>query len=200
MNSLTPLALPRFHVNALAATPKGQNAPLGQDAGAPAFEAEAQLEHADGETDTIDDAAEMTLPPLPSEIDTGAILQSLESLVSGLEHQAAEHANQAVTEFIQAAFPRLAEAFLAEEVMRELAETAPPQIEKLSIKVPTQLGVSFQTAVQASPRLNEICDLQMQDGSTDMLVDADWQTGGLQFDLQRFFESSLARMAGPERV
>lgn len=205
MNSLPPLTLPRFHVNALAPTLKERNALVGDDASDGGFDAEleAQMAPSDDEAEEsaeIVEAVEEPAVPIQPEIDTGTILQSLEAQLAGLQQLAAARATELTRDFISAAFPRLADAFLAEEVLRELEATAPPAIEKLVLKVPTQFGVSFQNAVQASPRLSEICELQMLDAATEIHVDADWQTGGLQFDVERFVESSLARMSGAESV
>lgn len=202
MNSLPPLSLPRFHVNALAPALTDRNVLVGERGSDGAFDAEleAQLAQAEGDAEETVQAADAPAAPIQPEIDTGTILQSLEAQLDGLQQVAAARAAEMTRDFIAAAFPRLAEAFLAEEVMRELEATAPPAIEKVVLKVPTQFGVSFQNAVQASPRLSEICELQMLDAATEIHVDADWQTGGLQFDVQRFVESSLARMSGSESV
>lgn len=202
MNSLPPLSLPRFHVNALAPAPKDRNLLVGERGSEGAFDAEleAQLAQAEDEAEEVVDAVEVPAAPLQPEIDTGTILQSLEAQLDGLQQVAAARAAELTRDFIASAFPRLADAFLAEEVMRELETTAPPTIEKVVLKVPTQFGVSFQNAVQASPRLSEICELQMLDAATEIYVDADWQTGGLQFDVQRFVESSLTRMSGSESI
>ena len=202
MNSLPPLSLPRFHVNALAPTRKERNALVGEGASDGDFDAELDAQMAlpaDDAEETVE-AVEVPVPSIQPEIDTGTIMQSLEAQLDGLQKVAAIRATELTRDFITAAFPRLADAFLAEEVLRELAATAPPEIEKLVLKVPTQFGVSFQNAVQASPRLSEICELQMLDAATEIHVDADWQTGGLQFDVERFVESSLARMSGAESV
>ncbi|MEL6415406.1 MAG: hypothetical protein AAFQ15_10760 [Pseudomonadota bacterium] len=202
MNSLPPLSLPRFHVNALAPAVKDRNTLGGERGSEGAFDAEleAQLAQAEDEAEETVEAVDVPTAPMQPEIDTGTILQSLEAQMDGLQQAAAARAAELTRDFISAAFPRLAEAFLTEEVMRELETMAPPAIEKLVLKVPTQFGVSFQNAVQASPRLSEICELQMLDAATDIHVDADWQTGGLQFDVQRFVESSVARMSGSESV
>ena len=202
MNSLPPLSLPRFHVNALAPAPKDRNLLVGERGSEGAFDAELeeQLAQAEDDAEEAIEAVEVPATPIQPEIDTGTILQSLEAQLDGLQQVAAARAAELTRDFITSAFPRLAEAFLAEEVMRELETTAPPAIEKIVLKVPTQFGVSFQNAVQASPRLSEMCELQMLDAATEIHVDADWQTGGLQFDVQRFVESSLARMSGSESV
>ena len=202
MNSLTPLSLPRFHVNALAQTQKEKKVMVGDAPPDKPFEAElgGANESTEQDAEASADAIDATLPPLQPEIDTGAILQSLESQVNELQRAALVRVTELARAFIEAAFPRLAENFLAEEVVRELEATAPPEIEKLVLKVPTQFGASFQSAIQASPRLNEISEVQMLDAATEIQIDADWQTGGLQFDMQRFIESSLARMSGPESV
>ena len=202
MNSLPPLSLPRFHVNALAPAPKDRNLLVGERGSEGAFDAEleAQLAQSEDEAEEAVEAVEVAPTQIQPEIDTGTILQSLEAQLDGLQQVAAARAAELTRDLIASAFPRLAEAFLAEEVMRELETTAPPAIEKVVLKVPTQFGVSFQNAVQASPRLSEICELQMLDAAEEIYVDADWQTGGLQFDVQRFVESSLARMSGSESV
>ena len=201
MNSLPPLSLPRFHVNALAPTPKGRRAIVGQPSSDAEFDAEleAQADQPAAPQDA-EESIDVPIAPLQPEIDTGTILQSLEAQVDGLQRAAVAKVTELTRDFIETAFPHLAEAFLAEEITRELAKTAPPEIEKLVLKVPTQFGVSFQNAIQASPRLSEICELQTLDAATEIFVDADWQTGGLQFDMQRFVESSLARMSGSESV
>ena len=202
MNSLPPLSLPRFHVNALAPALKDRNVLVRERGGDGAFDAEleAQLAAAKDDAEETVQAEDVPVAPIQPEIDTGTILQSLETQLEGLQQVAAARAAELTRDFIAAAFPHLAEAFLAEEVMRELEATAPPAIATVVLKVPTQFGVSFQNAIQASPRLSEICELQMLDAAEEIYVDVDWQTGGLQFDVQRFVESSLARMSGSESV
>jgi len=203
MNNLTPLALPRFHVKALASTVKDHRTPMmgvpAEDAFTAEPEAEPEIEaEASEESEEQAAAPDLPLTPLQPEIDTGSILNSLETAIAGLEREAVTHTNHILCEFIQAAFPRLAEDFLAEEVVRELGQMAPPEIEKLTIKVPAHYDAPFQAAIKASPRFSEICDLQTVDAEADLTVDADWRDGGLQFDMDRFVSSCLARLAGPE--
>ena len=73
MNSLPPLSLPRFHVNALAPAPKDRNLLVGERGSEGAFDAEleAQLAQAEDEAEEVGDAVEVPAAPLQPEIDTG---------------------------------------------------------------------------------------------------------------------------------
>jgi len=197
MSSLPPLALPRFHVNALSQTHKkqtaqAQNLPADKDF---AISQDDQELPADAEGASV--IVETTVAPPPPEIDTGTILNSLETAISGLEKDALTHSQALVAEFLRAAFPNLCEAFLADEVMRATSAMAPNEIERLVLKVPVAFENAFQRAVQASPDMTKICELQTHGHGEDIIVDVDWRTGGLHFDMNQFLESSLARLAGP---
>ena len=197
MNSLPPLSLPRFHVNALKQPQKGQTAATpglppedGFDLANEAPVVEPEIEGAPPE-DTPESMAAM-----PPEIDTGMILNSLEAAVSGLERAALNHSQTMVSDFLRAAFPKLCEAFLAEEITTAANAIAPRDIARLNVTVPAAFEASFQRAIQASPKMTEICELQTQtDGP--IIVDVDWGTGGLNFNMDQFLEASLARMNGP---
>lgn len=197
MNSLPPLSLPRFHVNALSQTHKGQTAAtpgLSPEEGfdMPQDQPEAEIE-AEADTETPEAEPVGAMPP---EIDTGMILNSLEAALAGLERQALEHSQTLVAEFLRTAFPKLCENLLADEVTTATQAMAPNEIERLRVKVPAAFEASFQRAIQASPKMTEVCELQPQaDGP--IVVDVDWGSGGLQFDMEHFLESSLARLTGP---
>ena len=197
MNSLPPLALPRFHVNELSRTHKTASRTVQSTVPEEDFNAVAQAPEAEPEIEQ--DARpepEMPVAPLLPEIDTGAILNSLEAAKAGLEQAALLYAQQWVAEFMKASFPALCDAFLAEEVSRATAAMAPNEIEKLIVKVPQTFEGAFQRALQASPQLSEICELQTHANLEEIVIDVDWQSGGMQFDMQQFLDSSLARLTG----
>ncbi|MHA7899812.1 MAG: hypothetical protein ACX94B_08075 [Henriciella sp.] len=200
MNSSSPLALPRFHVRGLAQTVKGHARLDAEHPTETPFQAdlEPQGDASEGDTASPEILADMPPPNLQPEIDTGAILNSLERSIAALQGEALAHANQAICEFIQAAFPRLADEFLAEEVVRELNQTAPPEIERLRICIPSHFEASFKLALQGSSRFQEITDLQIDGDRDELSLDADWREGGVQFDMDRFVKSCLARFARPE--
>lgn len=197
MSNLPPLSLPRFHVNELSRPrpaksgalehPKPET-PFAVDSEDPAPQSEPELE-AQPEPET---------PPVSMlpEIDTGAILNSLEAAKAGLERAALAHSQQLVSEFLQAAFPALSQAFLAEEVRRAVETMAPNDVERLVVKVPESYAAAFQRTLQASPEMSEICSLETHAGDNSILIDVDWQSGGLTFDMQQFLDSSLARLSG----
>lgn len=196
MSSLPPLALPRFHVNALSQMHKSQTAPaqtLPEEKDF-ALSPEDQEPSADAETSPDSLEAPLAAPP---EIDTGTILNSLETAISDLQKDALTHSQTLVAEFLRAAFPNLCEAFLADEIMRATTAMAPNEIERLLLKVPAAFESAFQRALHGSPEMNEICDLQTHSHDEGIIVDVDWRKGGLQFDMNQFLESSLARLAGP---
>ncbi|MEM9841901.1 MAG: hypothetical protein AAF767_04600 [Pseudomonadota bacterium] len=196
MSRLTPLSLPRFHTHAPAPTLK-QNPALPHDAAAPndfTIEAEDSAP-ADATLDAEGSRPEGPHAGLP-EIDTGAILNSLSTAMEGLQHAALAHSQQAVAEFLRAAFPALSEAFLGEEIVRAVGEMMPPDIERLQLRVPVHFETAFHRALQSSPELNEICEVHPTAEGDAILVDIDWGDGGLQFDMDAFLESSLGRLHG----
>ena len=197
MNSLPPLSLPRFHVNELSRPHKTASQTVQTAVPEEDFAAVAEDPVAEPETESdAHSEPEMPVAPLLPEIDTGAILNSLEAAKAGLEQTALLHAQQWVAEFMKAAFPALCDAFLAEEVTRATTAMAPNAIEKLIVKIPQNFEASFQRALQASPELSEICELQTHANLEEIVIDVDWQSGGMQFDMQQFLDSSLARLTG----
>lgn len=197
MSSLPPLTLPRFHVNALSQSHKKQmaqteNLPAEKD-----FQVASDDQPSPDEVEAASDPIEAPLTSPPPEIDTGTILNSIEAAVAGLQKEALTHSQALVGEFLRAAFPNLCEAFLADEVMQATRAMMPNEIERLLLKVPAAFEPAFQRAVQASPEMTAICELQTHGHGDDIIVDVDWRTGGLHFDMNQFLESSLARLAGP---
>ena len=197
MNRLSPLTLPRFDVKALARTARTHeaqtDAPDPQSDFAPeaAPEVESQLPD--------ESAAELlqtpTVPELPS-VDTGTLLASLEQSLAEIERTALATCHQALSEFFAAAFPRLTEAFLSEEIKLAVSTIAPPKIERLNIHVPAALEASFSQSLKASERLSDICELHTRPAADELIVDVDWGEGGLQFDMDQFLNSSQGRLAG----
>ena len=199
MNSLPPLSLPRFHVNKLSQAQKEQSASAQAALAGDSFEMPSE-ETPEPEMDASSEApvAEAPLaPPMPPEIDTGVILNRLEAAVDGLERSALNHSQKIVSDFLRAAFPRLVESFLAEEVAAAIDAMAPSQVETLTLSVPSAFEASFQQAIQASPHLAQISDVRTHGDTENILVDIDWAKGGLQFDMSQFLESSLGRLTGP---
>ena len=202
MNSLPPLSLPRFHVNELSRPHKAKNASVQTHVPEQDFEA-VQEEIAavpEPEQEAVSAQPELPVAPMLPEIDTGAILNSLETAKVDLERAALAHSQHLVSEFLQAAFPALCEQFLADEVMQALTRMAPNEIEKLVINVPEAFEPSFQRAFQGAPQFNEVFELKVMPDRDDIAIEVDWQTGGLQFDMQQFLESSLVRLSGPNQT
>ena len=201
MNSLTPLSLPRFHVNALTPTKKDKTT----RADTPAPEQGFDLPDQEPEPEVTAEAelpAAMEAPnaPLLPEIDTGMILNSLEAAVAGLERTALAHSQKLVAEFLQAAFPKLCESLLADEVAHAAQDMAPNEIERLVVKIPPAYEQSFQRAVQASPKMSEICELETFGSGEQIIIDVSWNSGGLNFNMDQFLESSLGRLSGPTQL
>lgn len=199
MSSLPPLTLPRFHVNKLTHAhkdPKAAQTPLPQEE---AFEVAERVED---DTTLEMEAEDQGMPDMPTqpllpEIDTGMILERLEAAMTGLERTALSHSQQLVSDFIRAAFPNLSEAFLAEEVLTAAKSMAPNEVERLTLTVPAAFESAFQRSIQASPKMTEVCELKIHDANEDIVVDVDWRSGGLAFDMTAFLESSLGRLTGP---
>ena len=201
MNSLPPLSLPRFHVNELSRPRKAKQASVHAETSEQAFSAAPEEQEIPSEPQLEPSVApEMPVAPILPEIDTGAILNSLEAAKAGLERHAVTHSQTLITDFLQTAFPSLCEAFLAEEVTRALNKMAPSEIKTLVIKVPEAFEPAFQRALQAAPEIRELCALEVIPGRDEILIDVDWQSGGLQFDMQHFLESSLARLSGSNQT
>ena len=200
MNSLPPLSLPRFHVNALTPAKKDKAAAAHANVTEQSFDVpdqEPEPETVEAETSV---AMDVPAAPLLPEIDTGMILNSLEAAVAGLERTAMAHAQQLVAEFLQAAFPKLCETFLADEVANAAEDMAPNGIERLVVKVPPKFEQSFQRAVQASPRMSELCELETFGTDEQIIIDVSWDTGGLNFNMDQFLESSLGHLSGPTQL
>lgn len=200
MSRLTPLSLPRFHVNALSPTLKQRAASVQGDSTASGFAgAQADAESAP-QAEAPGGEEELSAQALLPEIDTGVILNHLEAALSELERSALSHSQKLVSEFLHGAFPRLCEAFLAEEVMRVSDDLVPADIAALVLHVPDAYAPSFQRAISASPRLSEICELRPDQATDAILIEVDWGTGGLQFDMDQFLESSLGRLTGLQPI
>lgn len=201
MNSLPPLSLPRFHVNELSRPQKAKNASVQSHAPEQDFaEAAEQVEVAVEQESAAPAEPELPIAPILPEIDTGAILNGLNAAKADLERAALTHSQTLVADFLRSAFPELCERFLAEDIMLTLSQMAPSEIEKLVIKVPEAFEASFQRALQSAPELSETYELQAIAGRDDIIIDVDWKTGGLQFDMQQFLESSLTRLSGSNQT
>ena len=197
MNSLPPLSLPRFHVNEVSRPRPPQSGSIDQAKPDEPFVVEPE-ESSPEPVPELEAQPEPETPAMPMlpEIDTGAILNSLEAAKAGLERTAIAHSQTLVAEFLESAFPALSEAFLAEEVRRAGEAMAPNQVERLVLKVPETYEAAFQRALQASSEMSEICSLETHAHADAILIDVDWQSGGLTFDMQQFLDSSLARLSG----
>lgn len=197
MSKLSPLSLPRFDAKALARTTQARQAYPGTQETLPE-PAGTSLQGEGGAPHPGSDGLNSQAPVVPEtpQIDTGVLLASLEKSVGEMEHAAMVQCHQAIAEFLNAAFPRLVEAFLAEEVAMALQTLAPPNVEKLNLRVPAELKAPFQRSVENAPRLSEICEIHSIDAHDKVIVDVDWSTGGVRFDMDQFLNSSLGRLSG----
>lgn len=200
MNSLPPLSLPRFHVNALTPAKKDKAAPAHANMTEQSFDLPDQELEPDTAEPDASIAMDVPTAPLLPEIDTGMILNSLEAAVAGLERTALAHSQQLVSDFLKAAFPKLCETLLADEVAHAAQDIAPNGIERLIVKVPPKFEHSFQRAVQASPKMSEICELETSGMDEQIIIDVSWGAGGLNFNMDQFLESSLGRLSGPQQL
>lgn len=198
MSKLSPLSLPRFDAKALARTTQARQAyPGTQDPQDEMIEA-AEPIAGDAPQAPIGEEGAQDAPALPEtpQIDTGVLLASLEKSLAEIEQTAIAVCHQAIGEFLMSAFPRLNEAFLAEEVATALQTLAPPNVAHLNVHVPAELKAAFQRTIEQSPRLAEICELHPHDNPEDICVDVDWSEGGVRFDMDQFLNSSLGRLSG----
>lgn len=201
MSSLPPLALPRFHVNALKPTHKDPKAPINPGGSDPAERQEDAFEAPGDQADGAHDADLQLMPEAPAaallpEVDTGAILERLESALNGIEQSAFAHSQQLVSDFLGAAFPNLCDVLLAEEITASIDAMAPNAVERLHLTVPAAFESAFQRTLQSSPKMAERCELSVRANSEEIIVDVDWQSGGLNFDMDAFLKSSLGRLTG----
>ncbi|MEM7329961.1 MAG: hypothetical protein AAF437_14565 [Pseudomonadota bacterium] len=200
MSNLSPLSLPRFHVNALTQAKKGQSGAAPDLVAEDGFDLAQEEAAADLTPDTeVETQAELPAAAMPPEIDTGTILNRLETALADLERIALEQSQKSMTEFLRGAFPHLCETLLAEEVAAATKAMAPAGVSGLTIQVPASFESAFQRALQHSPEMTEICELQTGDQDA-IIVEVDWETGGLQFDMDAFLESSLRQLAGPTHM
>ena len=198
MNRLSPLTLPRFDVKALSRTAQSRESHMESPEGQSDYAPEPSAEPAIDTPEQSLAAPDLQVPvvPEPDPVDTGVLLASLEVSLAEMEKSATEVCRQALSEFLTAAFPRLNEAFLAAEVAAALETMAPPQVERLNLKIPSTLEASFRHSLQNSQRLSEVCELQPAGAADEMRVEVDWRDGGLLFDMDKFLNSSLGRLSG----
>ena len=197
MNRLSPLTLPRFDVKALSRTARTHQSHTEAPQGQSEYSDEPVVAEADPQQEQpFPPDLQAPLTPKPDPVDTGVLLASLEASVAEMERSAVVTCHQALADFFASAFPRLNEAFLATEITTALESMAPPQIEKLNLRIPSTLEASFRQALQNSARLSEVCELHPVDSPTEMVVDVDWRDGGLQFDMDQFLNSTLGRLSG----
>ena len=200
MSNLSPLSLPRFHVNALTQAKKGQSGAAPDLVVEDGFDLSQEEAAADPAAENEAEAQpELPAAAMPPEIDTGTILNRLETALADLERIALEQSQKSISDFLRGAFPHLCEAFLADEVAAATKAMAPAGVAGLTIRVPASFESAFQRAIQNSPEMTEICELQTGD-QDPIMVEVDWKTGGLQFDMENFLESSLRQLAGPTHM
>lgn len=201
MSRLSPLTLPRFDVKALARTVRAHEAHTDTPDPQSGFGAEPapepdQVEPEESLPETLQAPVIPELPP----VDTGTLLAGLERSMLEVERTALANCQQAVADFLGAAFPRLNEAFLAEEIALAMRTLVPPKVERLNLRVPETLEASFRQIVQSSETLAGKCDVQASSARDEITVDVDWGDGGLQFDMDQFLNSSLGRMTGQQHT
>lgn len=198
MSKLSPLTLPRFDAKALARTTQARQAYPGTQEPQEELIDAAAPDGAEGQAGAAEDADALDAPALPDtpQVDTGVLLASLEKALTEMEQTAMTVCHQAIAEFLMSAFPRLNEAFLAEEVARALQTLAPPNVAHLNVHVPAELKAAFQRTIEQFPRLSALCELHPHDRADDICVDVDWSEGGVRFDMDQFLNSSLGRLSG----
>lgn len=198
MSKLSPLSLPRFDAKALARTSQARQAYPGTQEPQDELIDAAAADGAEGVAEAGAEEGALEGPALPEtpQIDTGVLLASLERALTEIEQSAMTVSHQAIAEFLTSAFPRLNEAFLAQEVALALQTLAPPNVTHLNVHVPAELKAAFQRTIEQSPRLSDICELHPHDRAEDICVDIDWSEGGVRFDMDQFLNSSLGRLSG----
>ncbi len=127
-------------------------------------------------------------------------LNGLSSAIDALRVEARQHTLEAIRAISADLFPKLADDFLAEEIMRQLPEVLPRAMHGVEIRAAPAFCTKLEAANKSGPAhqtpLAFVADRKLAPGQ----VQISWAHGGLDFDAGRRLQASLDRLAPVKRV
>jgi len=154
--------------------------------------------HVDGGEETeAGDAEPVETPEEVFERKIGALDQTLASLADvsdQLQQAAAGRAKADLTALAEKLFPKLTEAFLAEEIMRHLPDLVPQSRPRVEIRAEPELAEPLQALIEQSNRLAGFCHVIADEAPGPNRATVSWGDGGIDFDFESLLEACMRRL------
>ncbi|MEM7005282.1 MAG: hypothetical protein AAF498_05330 [Pseudomonadota bacterium] len=144
------------------------------------------------------DEQEIFNGPSMDEKQTAHLQTTLDRLTYSLEsveRSVHEQATSAILHFVQQAFPKLADMFLAEEVARHIADIVPVNQPNVIIKTAPFLIDAIKESLARNGGVPGNCKLMAGDDITTSSVDIYWEKGGASTNYDAFLDRCLQAMA-----
>ena len=121
-----------------------------------------------------------------------AAVSALADAVGRLQAEARAHTADAIRSVSADLFPKLAQAFLTEEIARQLPDLLPRSLRSVEIHAAPEFCLKLESAARqgstGAVRLDFVSDRQLAPGQ----VTINWKSGGLEFDAGRLLQASLS--------
>ena len=151
----------------------------------------------------VSEPDEPETPPGPSEAElelsrtTQALketIASLDALKAQVIEESAQHTARQVSALASALFPKLAEAFLAEEITRHLPGLLPGAAATVQVRAEPGLAGQIDEIVASAGPQHVRIEVIEDEAAGPNRASVSWQDGGVDFDFASLLDACLAKL------
>ncbi len=145
-----------------------------------------------------------SLDPEPAENDLDpleangplSVLDALMDELPRIEASARDEVVEVVEGIARQIFPKLAELFLAEEIVIHLRKLMPAKVELLKIRAPEPFASQLGEKLNDGQFGETVVEVEVLTANSDEApaIDVSWERGGVEFDFRTFLEDCLQRL------
>lgn len=125
-----------------------------------------------------------------------SVLEALMDELPRIEASARDEVVEVVEGIARQIFPKLAELFLAEEIVIHLRKLMPAKVELLKIRAPEPFASQLGEKLTDGQFGETVVELEVLASNSDEApgIDISWERGGVEFDFRTFLEDCLQRL------
>jgi len=157
------------------------------------IEAEPGDDPASSKSQAAADAAEPDAVPAVAEDDLKAVIAEFKSAIEAVEASVEAQVTRATHALAMRLFPKLSDAFLADEVARQLPDLVPLPVCRIHVQAEDRLTYKLNELL-AETDLAQRCEIVVDPAPSDSRIRVSWESGGVVFDFDGLLQACLARL------
>lgn len=139
------------------------------------------------------EGAEAVTDSLLLEEEFKVLIDQLNGAIAGVQSDVESQVAQATHALAARLFPKLGEAFLADEVAAQLPGLIPTPVARIEIQADESVVYKLNELL-AETELSERCEIVVDPSPSDTRIRVSWGSGGVVFDFDGLLQACLAKL------